>query len=115
MAIEIVDVPVTLDSIRRMASGQFGDFVKAVVDIRRGVMTIGGELHADEEALLLERGSRQTDLWGINIYPDLPPPDRVEFDSMINVRPLQNNRSRGVEDASVRARILDVVGRLIVP
>ncbi|HYB69712.1 MAG TPA: DUF5674 family protein [Candidatus Bathyarchaeia archaeon] len=115
MAIEIIDAPVTLDSIRRMASRQFGDFVKAVVDVQRGVMAIGGELHADEEAFLLERGSRQVDLWGINIYPDLPSPDRVEFDSMINVRPLQNNRSRGVDDASLRGRIQDVVGRLIVP
>ncbi|MGH7385762.1 MAG: DUF5674 family protein [Candidatus Rokuibacteriota bacterium] len=114
MPIDIVSAPVSLDSIRRLAAVQFGDFVKAVVDVRQGVMAIGGELHADEEALLLQHGSRQADLWGINLYPDLPPVDLIEFDSMINVRPLQSNRSREVEDAGVRRQIEEVVGRLVV-
>ncbi|MGH7350268.1 MAG: DUF5674 family protein [Candidatus Rokuibacteriota bacterium] len=114
MPVAIVNAPVSLDSIRRLATAQFGDFVKAVVDVRQGVMAIGGELHADEEALLLQHGSRPADLWGINLYPDLPPVELIEFDSMINVRPLQNNRSRGVEDAAVRRQIEEVVGRLVV-
>lgn len=114
MTIDIVRAPVSLGSLRRMAAAQFGDFVKAVVDVERGLMAVGGELHADEEALLLQDGSRQVDLWGINLYPALPPAELVEFDSMINVRPLQNNRSRGVEDASVRRRIVEVVERLVV-
>ena len=114
MGIDIVGTPVSLDSIRRLAVAQFGDFVKAVVDVRQGVMAIGGELHADEEALLLQHGSRQVDLWGINLYPDLPPTELIEFDSMINVRPLQHNRSRGVEDAAVRRQIEEIVGRLVV-
>jgi len=115
VAIQIVSAPVTLDELRRMAGGQFGDFVKAVVDVRRGVIAIGGELHADEEALLLQHGSRQADLWGINLYPDRPSAELVEFDSMINVRPSQGNRSRGVEDAAMQRQIQDIVGRLVVP
>ncbi len=114
MAIDIVRAPVSLGSIRLLAAAQFGDFVKAVVDVERGLMAIGGELHADEEALLLQDGSRQEDLWGINLYPELPPAELIEFDSMINVRPLQSNRSRGVEDASVRRRIQEIVERLVV-
>ena len=77
-------------------------------------MAIGGELHADEEALLLQHGSRQADLWGINLYPERPAPAFIEFDSMINVRPSQGNRSRGVDDAAVRAQIRDIVARLVV-
>ena len=96
-----------------MAGQQFGEFVKAVVDVQRGVMAIGGELHADEEALLLQDGARQGDLWGINLYPDRPRSDLIEFDSMINVRPAQGNRTRGVEDAGVRRQIEDIVGRLV--
>ncbi len=96
-----------------MAAEQFGDFVKAVVDVRRGVVAIGGELHADEEALLLQEGARQADLWGINLYPDRPRSDFVEFDSMINVRPAQGNRSRGVEDAGLRQQINDIIERLV--
>jgi hypothetical protein len=115
MSIRIVREPVSLDELRGIAGEQFGDFVKAVVDIRRGVMAVGGELHADEEALLLEDGARQADLWGINLYPGAAPGELIEFDSMINVRPSQSNRSRGVEDPSVRRQIEDVVGRLIAP
>jgi len=96
-----------------MAEDGFGELVKAVVDVEREIMAAGGELHADEEALLLEQGSEQRHLWGINIYPALPPPDRIEFDSLINIRPAQGNRSRGVGDPETRAGILRVLERLI--
>jgi hypothetical protein len=72
-------------------------------------------LHADEETLLIEQGARQADLWGINIYPDRPPAERIEFDSMINVRPSQGNRSRSVEDPAIRSQIEAIVSRLIGP
>ncbi|MGH7267938.1 MAG: DUF5674 family protein [Candidatus Rokuibacteriota bacterium] len=113
--IRVVSEPVALDELRRLAADQFGDFVKAVVDVRQGVMAIGAELHADEEALLLERGARQPDLWGINLYPDREAGDLVEFDSMINVRPAQGNRSRSVEDPGLQQRIRDLVAQLIRP
>ena len=113
MPIQIVSAPIPLGDLRRIGEGQFGEFVKAVVDVRRGVMAVGGELHADEEAALLQDGARQADLWGINLYPDLPVSDFIEFDSMINVRPSQGNRSRGIEDAAVRRQIEDVVARLV--
>src|SRR3972149_3100478 len=116
MPIRIVTAPVSLDDLRGMAAELFGDFVKAVGGVRRGVMAIGGgELHADEEALLLEDGARQADLWGINLYPGRATGERIEFDSMINVRPSQSNRSREVEDPSVRRQIENVVGKLLAP
>jgi uncharacterized protein DUF5674 len=115
MPIQIVAAPVSLDDLRRLAEGQFGEFVKAVVDVGRRVMAVGGELHADEEAALLQDGARQADLWGINLYPDLSMPGLIEFDSLINVRPSQGNRSRGIEDATVRRQIEDVVARLVAP
>jgi len=113
MPIQIVSAAISLGDLRRLAEGQFGEFVKAVVDVSRGIMAVGGELHADEEAVLLQDGARQTDLWGINLFPDLPVPDFIEFDSMINVRPSRGNRSRGIEDAAVRRQIEDVVARLV--
>jgi hypothetical protein len=87
--------------------------VKAVVDVARGVMAIGGELHADEEATLLDDGSRQSDLWGINLYPGAHDAGWIEFDSMINVRPAQGNRSRDVEDERLREAIRGVVTALV--
>lgn len=87
--------------------------IKAVVDVERGLMAIGAELHADEEAALLDDGSRQSALWGINLYPAESGDDWLEFDSMINVRPAQGNRSRGVDDAATREQIRRVVSALV--
>jgi Protein of unknown function (DUF5674) len=115
MPMQIVSAPITRDELRRIAGQQFGDFVKAVVDVQGGVMAIGAELHADEEALLLEQGARQADLWGINLYPDRANDELIEFDSMINVRPSQGNRSRGVDDTAVQDLIRAIVGRLVAP
>lgn len=87
--------------------------VKAVVDCDRRIMAVGGEMHADEEQLLLEQGSAQENLWGINLYPDDASESWIEFDSLINVRPSQGNRSRNVEDASVRQAIVSIVRALV--
>jgi Protein of unknown function (DUF5674) len=114
MPIRIVRGPMVLDELRVIARGQFGDMVKAVVDVERGVMAIGAELHSDAEALLLEEGSRQRDLWGINLYLEQRGTERVEFDSMINVRPSQGNRSRAVEDPAIQHRIRQIVTRLVL-
>ncbi len=110
----ITSQPITIAKIKEFSSQRMDDMVKIVVDLERGKMALGGEMHADEEQLLLEDGSKQSDLWGINIYPDLPVADRIEFDSMINIRPRQNNRSRGVEDEKIREQILGLVGKLII-
>ncbi len=101
--------------LARMAEEQFGDWIKAVVDVSREVMAIGGDLHADDEAALLADGSRQRDLWGINLYPGESGDDWIEFDSMINLRPSEGNRSRGVDDERIRARVREVVGSLVAP
>lgn len=99
-----------------LAEERWGDMVKAVVDIERSVMTVGEGMHADEESGLLEDGSRQGDLWGINLYPaNHGNEDFVEFDSMINLRPSQGNRTRSVDDPEVRDRIMQLVERLVVP
>lgn len=96
-----------------IAEETFGDMVKAVVDLGRGVMVIGGEMHADAEAALLDDGARQQDLWGINLYPAAPAADFVEFDSMINVRPRSGNPSRTVMDPARQAAIRALVARLV--
>lgn len=109
----LIEHPVALADLQRLAREQFGDFVKAVVDVEQGIMALGGELHADDEAFLLDRGSRQRDLWGINIHPFRNGDQRVEFDSLINIRPSAGNLSRSVEAEETRRRILAVVHRLL--
>jgi hypothetical protein len=109
----ILKQPIAKSDLAGLADVQFGDMVKAVVDVARGVMAIGAELHSDEEAALLDDGSRQTDLWGINLYPNESGDGWIEFDSMINVRPSQGNRSRDVEDQGQRDAIRRVVAALV--
>jgi hypothetical protein len=105
---------ITLDELRQLATGRFGDMVKAVVDVERRIMVVDADLHADQEAQLLSEGSRQEDLWGINLYPDLPGNEWLEFDSMINLRPSFGNRSRGVDDPAIQDRIVDLVRELVL-
>ena len=111
--ITLIDQPITRQRLKEIAALRFGDMVKGVVDIEKGVMALGAELHADEEAFLLDRGSEQQSLWGINLYPDLDMPEMLEFDSMINIRPSQANSSRSVEDPAVREKIAEIVQALI--
>lgn len=102
-----------MDELRQMSEGRFGDMVKAVVDLGRGIMLLDAEMHADEEAELLAAGSVQQDLWGINLYPSLPESEWLEFDSMINLRPSFGNASRGVDDPNTQQQIVDLVQRLV--
>ncbi len=112
--LRVIREPVSRSGLREVAASQFGDMVKAVVDVAREVIAIGGELHSDEEAALLDDGSRQADLWGINLYPDESGDDWIEFDSMINVRPSKGNRSRDVEDPALRGSIRRIVKAWII-
>ena len=114
MEIRIIESAISLSEINELAKKQFGNLVKATVDVQRRIMAIGGELHADEEQILLERGSNQADLWGINLYPQkFGKPDFVEYDSMINLRPSQNNMSKVVENPAVRKQIQEIVTKLV--
>ncbi len=109
----IVNREISKAELRAMASEYFGDMVKGVADVDRGLLALNAELHADLEAMLLKDGSCQNALWGINLYPDMDGEDFLEFDSLINIRPMQGNRSRGVEDEAVREKIRELVAKWV--
>lgn len=110
----ILDHVVTKDDLWKSENVLGDEMVKAVVDVERGLLGVDAEMHADIEQALLSDGSRQDDLWGINLYPDgYDEMGIVEFDSMINVRPRQGNRSRDVEDEAVREKIRKVVEKWV--
>lgn len=104
---------ITLAELKDMAKNMYGNFVKAVVDVEKEIMAVDAELHADEEKILLEQGSKQADLWGINLYPEMTGEDFIEFDSMINLRPSQGNRSRGIDSIETQEKIKIIVSKLI--
>ena len=105
---------ITIDELRAMSAIMSEPFVKGVVDIAQRLLVVDAELHSDEELFMLEQGSAQADLWGINLWPEAyGDGDFVEYDAMINIRPMQNNRSRGVEDPDVRRIIFEIVAEKI--
>ena len=110
---KLITEHIALSELSQMARNMFGSLVKAVVDIEKEIMVVGGELHADEELFLIEQSSRREYLWGVNLYPGAQKDQLVEFDSMINVRPHLGNRTRGVESLEIRQKILRVVNKLI--
>lgn len=101
------------DPLRTLVARFFSDMVKFVADVERNVIAVGGELHADAEAVLLENGSRQQDLWGANYYPGRGRDDCIEYTALINIRPSRGNRSMEIEDPVARQRVRDLALRLI--
>lgn len=97
---------ITIAELSEMALKMYGNFVKGVVDLRKTLLVVDVEMHVDAEQYFLENGSEQNDLWGINLYPAQFQTDEfIEFDSMINIRPRQQNMSRGVDDENLRKQI----------
>ena len=106
---------ISVAELKKMAEAMYGGLVKAVVDVNKRTMVVDAELHVDEEQYLLEQGSQQNDLWGINLYPDEYGTENfVEFDSMINIRPSLKNMDRGVNDPRLREAIQKIVTEKIV-
>jgi hypothetical protein len=109
----IVRDSITIEQLKEMSQKMSDSLVKAVVDIENNIMAVDADMHVDEEALLLEEGSLQENLWGINIYPYKSRDEWIEFDSMINLRPSAGNRTRGVEDKNIQEKIRKIVVGLI--
>lgn len=114
MAMRIIQDKINLEELKQIAKNQFEDLIKAAVDIEKEIMALGCELHADGAVLLSENGSKLKDTWGINIYPEKSKEDWIEFDSLINIKPQYNNRSRGIEDENIREKIKSIVNKLII-
>lgn len=109
----ILDKPITRDELRTIFNHHFEDMIKGVADVVSCTLAIDAELHADLESLLLSNGSKQENLWGINLWPDEIGEDFVEFDSLINIRPWQGNRNRDVNNPEIRRQIIEVVNQWI--
>ncbi|HEY1835544.1 MAG TPA: DUF5674 family protein [Candidatus Saccharimonadales bacterium] len=105
---------ISVAELKEIAEMMYGDLVKADVDVERKVVIVDMEMHADGEAELLQSGSAQADLWGVNLYPaKFGTDDFVEFDSMINLKPHQNNMTRGVEDAKIQEKIRAIISGVV--
>ena len=105
---------ISIAELKEMAQNMYDSIVKADVDVAKKIIVVDMGMHADGEAYLLERGSNNADVWGINLHPSKFGTDEfVEFDSMINIRPSQGNRSKGVEDSAIRQTIIQIVNEAV--
>ena len=114
METRIIKEGITITELRALAHEQYGDIIKAVVDIDQCIMGVGGELHVDIQSLLIEKEHSQGDTtWGINFYLEKSGDEFIEFDSMINLKPASGNRTRGVGDEAVRSKIREIVQKFV--
>jgi len=113
MEIKIIKQPISKIELAKIAQEGFGDLVKAVVDVEKKILAVGGELHMDELELLMEKeGSEPKNIWGINLYPTKVDDELIEFDSMVNLKPAFGNRSRGVDDVEIQKKVIEIVQKM---
>ena len=110
----ITTTKITHSQLKELCDHWFGEMVKIVVDIEKGIIGIGGELHADAENLLLEQGSEQENIWGANFYPWHSPEERIYFTALINIRPQQDNPSFEILDEEIRTKVKQLVEKLVL-
>ena len=91
--IKVIDKKIDKHILKEICDAHFKTMVKFVVDIKLKKMGVGGELHSDAEELLINEGSNQEDIWGANLYPYKSADERLEYTSLINIRPGQGNLS----------------------
>ena len=110
---QILQQAISISQLKELAQNTFGDMIKCVADVKRGLLAVDADLHSDLERLLLEDGSAQENLWGFNLWVEEEGEDFIEFDSLINIRSWQENPSRGVEDPDVREAIKSIIDKFI--
>ncbi|MEK7627791.1 MAG: DUF5674 family protein [Patescibacteria group bacterium] len=108
MEILIVKEPISADMLHKLAAAWHVDLVKGVADIEKGVIALGGEWHIDANNVLISAGSVQKDIWGFNIYPEKRGDEAIEYFSLINIRPIQNNRGMEVESKDIQKAVRTV-------
>jgi len=114
MTIKVIKEKITKQELKNIVKENYGDMTKAVVDVEKEIMAVGGEFHSDASVILVEQeGSIQENLWGINVYPEKEKNEWLEFNSLVNIKPLKNNRDVEIESEEIKDKIRNIVDRLI--
>jgi len=113
MGIKIIAGRITKKELEESAKEFYVEMVKGVADIEKGIIALGGEWHMDANQVLIEDGSNQENLWGFNIYIDKSNEERLEYNSLINIRPKQGNKSMEIESEEIRNKIFNIINNLV--
>ena len=114
MKARIIQKKITKEELAEIVKENFGTMVKIDVDVERGILAIGGEWHSEGDELLAKDGSLRENVWGANFYPWNPSDSRIEYISLINIKPQFNNRSMEVEDEKTREKMREIISRLLL-
>lgn len=109
MNIKIIDNKISEFELREIAKDFYGDIVKGVIDVEREILALGGEYHMDANIVLIENGSKQQNIWGFNWYFNKNEDDKIEYISLINIRPTQGNRTMEVQDIFLRDKMKKII------
>lgn len=90
--------PYTAEEIVKLRE-QFDTYIKTVIDVKKKICSAGCDRHFESEKILLDKGSKQKDLWGggIDINTQV-----IDCNAFINIRPQQGNTSNEIQDSAVR-------------
>ena len=109
MDIKIIDQKISEPELREIAKEFYGDMIKGVVDVEREILAMGGEYHMDANNILIKNDSKQPNVWDFNWYFNRKEGERIEYVSLINIRPAQGNRIMEVQDARLRDRMKKII------
>lgn len=113
MNIKIIRDKITKAELKELAEEFYVEMVKGVADVEKEIIALGGEWHMDTNEVLIKDDSKQENLWGFNIYLNKPKENRLEYNSLINIRPKQENRNMEIENEEIRNKILKIVNNLV--
>lgn len=113
MHIKIIDKKIAESELREIAKDFYIDMIKGVVDVEQEILAMGGEYHIDANMILIKNGSKQQNIWGFNWYFDKTQDERIEYVSLINIRPAQGNRAMEIQDPYLRDAMKTIILRYL--
>lgn len=113
MEVRIIKEKITKEQLKKIAEQGYNSILKAVVDVEKEIIALGGELHSDANILLIKKGSQQKNIWGINLYLNKSKNNWIEFISLINIRPSEKNLDMEIKNQAIKEKIMKIVNKLI--
>src|SRR3989344_2940578 len=99
--------------LQELLDEYFEIMVKIAVDIEKEICAVGGEWHSfGQEVLVNEGKSDGSKVWGANFYPYEKGAKRIEYISLINIKPAAGNRSIMIEDGEGRKKVKEIAEKL---
>jgi len=111
---KIIKEKISKRELKNIVNENFETMVKVDVDVKKEIITVGGEWHSEGDELLGKNGSSREDVWGVNFYPWNSPEKRIEYISLINIKPAFGYRDMEIKDKTIKEKISSIVEKLLL-